>query len=89
MSAVKKLLAQYHYLENPTSYGGVSRFAKSQGISLEKAKDILENDLGYMLHKPRRRHFPMLPVTVFTVGEQWRADLIEVINISKQNKGYK
>ena len=45
--------------------------------------------LGYTLHKPTRRKFPTLPVKVFTIDEQWTADLIEVINISKQNKGYK
>ena len=93
MPVVKKtnqfLLKQYHNLENPASYGGVSRFAKSPGISLNKAKAVLENDLGYTLHKQTRRKFPTLPVKVFTIDEQWTADLIEVINISKQNKGYK
>ena len=84
-----KVLAQYHDPENPASYGGVARFTKSQGISVKKAKQILEKDLSYTLHKPRRRHFPTLPVKVFTIDEQWTADLIEVINISKQNKGYK
>ena len=93
MSKVKKtnkfLLKQYHDLENPGSYGGVSRFAKSQGISVKQAKAILENDLGETLHKPQSRKFPTLPVKVFMIDEQWTADLIEVINISKQNKGYK
>ena len=84
-----KVLAQYHDPENPASYGGVSRFAKSQGISVKKAKQILEKDLGYTLHKPRRRHFPTLPVKVFNVDEQWCSDLIEVVNISKQNRGFK
>ena len=84
-----KVLAQYHDPENPASYGGVARFAKCQGISIKKAKAVLENYLGYMLHKLARRKFPTLPVKVFTIDEQWTADLIEVINISKQNKGYK
>ena len=83
MSTVKKtnqfLLKQYHELNNPASYGGVSRFAKNQGISLKRAKTILENDLGYTLHKPRRSKFTVLPVKVFTMDEQWTADLIEVI----------
>ena len=86
---MSKLLKQYHEPANPGSYGGVSRFAKSQGISLKKAKSVLEHDLGYTLHKPTRLKFPTLPVKVFTIDEQWTADLIEVINISKQNKGYK
>ena len=79
-----KVLAQYHNPENPASYGGVARFAKSQGIYVKKAKQILEKDLSCTLHKPRLRHFPTLPVKVFTIDEQWTADLIEVINISKQ-----
>ena len=37
-----KVLAQYHDPENPASYGGVARFVKSQGISVKKAKQILE-----------------------------------------------
>ena len=84
-----KVLAQYHDPENPASYGGVSRFAKSQGISVNKVKQILKKDLGYTLHKPRRRRFPTLPVKVFNTDEQWAADLIEVIYISKQNRGFK
>ena len=93
MPAVKKkktdqfLLKQYHDPEQ--GYGGVTRFAKSQGITLKRARKLLEQDLGYTLHKPRRRNFPTLPVKVFTIDEQWVADLIEVITISKQNKGYK
>ena len=45
--------------------------------------------MGYTLHKPRRRHFPTLPVMVFGIDEQWAADLIEVINIAKPNRGYR
>ena len=93
MPTVKKtnqlLLKQYHDPKNSASYGGVSRFATNQGISLKKAKAILENDLGHTLHKPRHCKFPTLPVKVFTIDEQWTTDLIEVINISKQNKGFK
>ena len=50
---------------------------------------MLEKDLGYTLHQPRRRHFPTLPVKVFNVDEQWMSDLIEVVNMSKQNRGFK
>ena len=86
---MSKLLKQYHDPANPGSYGGVSRFVKSQGISLKKAKSVLEHDLGCTLHKPTRCKFQTLPLIVFTIDEQWTIDLIKVINISKQNKGYK
>ena len=82
--SVAKLLKQYHDPENPGSYGGVSRFAKSQGISVKKAKTILESNLSYTLHKPTRRKFPTLPVKVFMIDEQWTVDLFEVINKTKQ-----
>lgn len=85
----KALLEQYHDPESPGSYGGIERFAKENGISLKRAKQILEKDLGYTLHKPRRRNFPTLPVVVFGIDEQWTADLIEVVTISKYNRGFK
>ena len=83
------LLNQYHNPENPGSFGGVTRFAKSTGIFIQRAKKILERDLGYTLHKPRRRRYKTLPVLVFGIDEQWTADLIEVGNIARYNKGYK
>ena len=89
MNGEKNILEYYHDPENPGSYGGIERFAKENGVSLKRAKRILEKDLGYTFHKPRRRKFQTLPVVVFGIDEQWTADLIEVINISKQNKGYK
>ena len=48
---------------------------------------MLEKDLGYTLHKPRRRRFPTLPVLVFNIDQQWVANLVEVQNIPKYNKG--
>lgn len=83
------LLNRYHDPENPGSYGGVTRFAKANNIPIRRARTILEKDLGYTLHKPRRCHFPTLPVVVFNINEQWAADLIEVINLAKYNKGYR
>lgn len=83
------ILKRYHDPENPGSYGGVTRFAKENGMSIFRARTILQKDLGYTLHKPRRRTFPTLPVVVFGIDEQWTADLIEVINITKYNRGYR
>ena len=85
----KALLEQYHDPESPGSCGGIERFAKENCISLKRAKQILEKDLGYTLHKPRRRNFLTLPVVGFGIDEQWTVDLIEIVNISKYNKGYK
>ena len=82
------LLARYRDPLKPGSLGGLTRFAKGNGISVQRAREVLQRDLGYTLHKPRRRRFPTSPVMVFGMDEQWTADLIEVINIAKYNRGY-
>ena len=71
------------------SLGEVQRFARAQKMSSGKAKKLPERILDYTLHKPRRRHFPTLPVMVFGIEEQWAANLIEVINIAKCSRGYR
>ena len=55
------LLRQYRDPTQTGSLGGVQRFAKSRGISAERARALLQRDLGYTLHKPTRRRFPTRP----------------------------
>ena len=83
------LLARYRDPLKPGSLGGLTRFAKANKITVKRAREVLERDLGYMLHKPRRGRFPSAPVLVFGIDEQWMADLVEVINIAKYNRGYR
>ena len=64
-------LSRYHDPSAPGSLGGVQRFAKAQGLSLKKAQRLLEQDVGYTLHKPRRRRFATLPVVVGGLDDQW------------------
>ena len=58
-------LARYQDPLKPGCLGGVTRFAKANGILVRRACEVLQRDLGYTLHKPRRRRFPTLPVVVF------------------------
>ena len=92
MSKKKKikrdLLAVYNDPAASGSLGGVQRFAEAQGISVRKAKTLLEKDLGYTLHKPRRQRFKTLPVVAEGLDHQWVADLVEVQTLSKYNRGY-
>ena len=83
------LLGRYRDPSRPGSQGGLTRFAKANKISVRRAREVLQRDLGYTLHKPRRRRFPTVPVVVFGIDEQWTADLIEVINIARYNRGYR
>lgn len=86
-SKATKLLTSYHDPRKPGSLGGVTRFAQSLKLPARKVREVLEKDLGYTLHKPRRRRFPTLLVLVFNIDQQWVADLVEVQNISKYNRG--
>ena len=83
------LLSRYWDPLKPSSLGGLTRFTKAKKISIRHAREVLQRDLGYALHKPRRLRFPTLPVMVFGIDEQWTANLIEVINIAKYNRGYR
>ena len=80
-------LNRYHDPSAPGSLGGVQRFAKAQGLPLKKAQRLLERDVGYTLHKPRRRRFATLPVIVGGLDDQWATDLVEVQRLAKHNRG--
>jgi len=80
-------LARYHDPRAPGSLGGVQRFARAHQIPLKKAQRVLQRDLAYTLHKPRRRRFPTLPVIVGGLDDQWVADLVEVQPLAKYNRG--
>ena len=41
-----------------------------------------------MLHHPVCRQFPIIPVLVFHVGEQWVADLVEITKRSNRGMPY-
>ena len=82
-----KWLSKYHDVHTQASLGGVNRFAKAHKLPLKKAQHILEQDLAYTLHKPRRRRFPTLPVIVGGLDDQWVTDLVEVQPLAKYNRG--
>ena len=84
-----ELLRRYRDPTQPGSLGGAERFARAQGVSVKRVKAVLKRDLGYSLHKPVRRRFPTSGVMVHGPNEQWAADLIEVQNIAKWNRGVK
>ena len=82
-----ELKRRYRDPTKPGSLGGAARFAKAQGITVGRAKRILQRELGYTLHKPTRRRFPTSRVLVFGPDEQWAADLVDVQKLKRDNKG--
>jgi len=84
---LQQWLSRYHDPRAPGSLGGVQRFARAHRLPLKKAQQVLERDLAYTLHKPRRRRFPTVPVIVGGLDDQWVADLVEVQPLAKYNRG--
>ena len=60
-SLSEQWLSRYHDPRAEGSLGGVQRFARAHKIPLKKAQRVLERDIAYTLHKPRRRHFTHSP----------------------------
>ena len=86
------------HLSRPKStanFGGldaVYRAVKQKGkskISRKQVQDWLTQQDVYTLHKPARRHYKTSRVIVFGIDEQFQADLVDVQNLSRYNKGYK
>ena len=58
-------------------------------ISRKQVQDWLSQQDVYTLHKPARRHYKRSRVIVPGIGAQFQADLVDVQNLSRFNKGYK
>ena len=68
------------------------RAVKEKGmnkISRKQVQDWLSQQDVYTLHKPARRHYKRSHVIGFGIDEQFQADLADVQNLSRYNKGYK
>lgn len=88
---VDKEAIQQRYVDprEPGSLRGISRFARTQGLSIKDVRHILERNLAYTLHRPVRRRFPTLKVQVQGVDQQWVADLVDMQKLSRYNGGNK
>ena len=80
----QNLLKAYNDPAEPGSLGEVGRFACQHRLSYKETQKILQKDLSYTLHKPRRLgRFATLPVLVFGIDDQSVADLVEVQTLAK------
>ena len=67
--------------------GGVARYAKAQGLTLDEARKELQGELANSLRRPVRRRFKTSPVLVFNKDNQWQADLVDMQALKKWNGG--
>ena len=91
----KTLSSIYLDPSQPASFGGldaVYRAVKEKGkskISRKQVQDWLSQQDVHTLHKPARRHYRRSRVIVPGIDAQFQADLVDVQNLSRFNKGYK
>ncbi|CAF1077913.1 unnamed protein product [Brachionus calyciflorus] len=82
---------QYFDPPSQASFTGQSSFKHT--IKKQKEKNQLKEWLGeqepYTLHRPLKKKFQREKVISNGIDDLWQADLVDVSNISKENKGYK
>lgn len=71
----------------PGALGGVSRYARAQGLKEPAAHQALQKELAYTLHRPPHHRFPTTPVMVFNIDQQWVVDLVEMQPYWRENWG--
>ncbi len=54
----------------------------------KEVKEFLDTVDTYTLHKPIRKKFQTRRVYVNGIDKQWKADLVEMREFSKENDGY-
>ena len=82
-----KALGAYADPTAPGALGGLRRYARAQGLSPTKARQVLQKDLAYTLHRPPRHRFQMAPIMVLNVDQQLVADLVEMQPYWRDNQG--
>uniref|UniRef100_A0A803J9B6 Integrase catalytic domain-containing protein n=1 Tax=Xenopus tropicalis TaxID=8364 RepID=A0A803J9B6_XENTR len=86
------LQRQYFNPRAPGSYGGIEnlyREVKKHRLKRKDVKEWLNQQDVYALHKPVRKNFKRNKVVVSDIDSQWQADLVSMIDLSKENDGIK
>ena len=80
----------YYDPAHPASYGSISALRKAvPGATTSSTREWLTGEEAYTLHKQAKRKFRHDPIVVQGIDTQWSFDLIDVMTISDENKGYK
>ena len=85
----RMVLKTYYDFSNPGSYSGLERLHKATGVPVKKLKSIMRKNLIYSLHKPVRIRYTRNPTVANSINHQWAADLADMKNLSRYNKGVK
>ena len=83
----------YYDLSNPAAYSGINnvyREAKKRDptIKLSDVKSYLQKQDTYTLHRRIQRNFKRKKTVAAGIDTDWQADLCDVQNLKKHNKGF-
>lgn len=78
----------YYHLPQPTSFSGVNKL-KLKSPGKINIKDWLHKQNVYSLHAPNRKKFPRRATYASKKDAIWQADLVDVPQLKKYNKGYR
>ncbi|GFU67824.1 uncharacterized protein TNCV_1696341, partial [Trichonephila clavipes] len=73
------------------SFGGVDVLHRAVDgkVSKKLIKDWLEGVEAYTLHKPIRKKYQTNRVLVYSINQQWQADLVDLSSLQKHNHGFR
>lgn len=77
----------YYNAEHPASFGGVNKLVEASGLPRKQVQDWLKTQWTYTLHRPRKNKFDRRSYITRGLDFQWQADLVEMQQYSRQNKG--
>ena len=83
----------YYDPKHPASFSTADKLYSSAkkiipDLNISQVKDWLSGEFTYTLHKPIRKKFIRNPIIVEDVDQQWEADLVDMQEFKKMNKGY-
>jgi transposase InsO family protein len=85
---VNQVLARHYFNPNkPGAFGGVSALQRSTKLPRKTIAEWLAHQDTYTLHKPIRRKFTRQKTITGGIDHQFQADLIDMRNLRKYNKG--
>jgi hypothetical protein len=88
------LQSVYYDLSSPACYSGLQTVYKEAkkrlpSIKLSDVESFLQKQDAFTLHQPVRKRFPRNKTLAIGIDSDWQADLCDVQDLARQNKGYR
>ncbi|CAP21358.1 Protein CBG24832 [Caenorhabditis briggsae] len=84
-----RILLEKTYYSPKTGFCGINELSRVAKVSQKKAKEFLDEQDVYTLHKPARKNFKSQRVYVSGIDDQWQSDLVEMIPYASENHDFK